>query len=87
MVNVDFTSLIDIVKGLISKHVVEILNKHGLYTNGHCVTVFCNKATVHGDLSIRKEFLMSVLKNCCNNNEQLKVVTWNHTIYTHHFTL
>ena len=66
----------DIVKGLISKVAVEILTKCGVYGHHHVhsLKVFCNKTSAHGDLLIRKEFLMSLLKETCNVDEQqLKV--------------
>ena len=81
MITVDGTNLIDIAKGLISKVTLEILTKRGLYTHSshHSVKVFSNKTSVHGELLIRKEFLMSVLKESCNVAEphQLKVTTDN----------
>ena len=61
--------LLDIVKGLISKVIMEILTTHGVCPGHHNLKVFSNKASTHGDprgdLLIRKEFLLSVLKDCC----------------------
>jgi len=68
------TSLMDIVKGLISKLVVEILTKRSLNAKDHNPIVFCSKSSEHGDLFIRKEFLMSFLKACGNVDQQLKVM-------------
>ena len=61
-VRVPHMTLMDVVKGLVSKFVVEALKKRGLYVNDN-VTVFCNKTSEHGDLLVRKEFLMSILKD------------------------
>ena len=74
-VAVDGTNLMNIVKGLISKVAVEILTKRGLYGSRRSLPkVFCNK-TSGGELLIRKEFLISVIKESCNVNEQqLKVI-------------
>lgn len=65
--------LMDIVKGIISRLVVEILTKRNL-SSSHCVSVFGSKVSAHGDLLIRKEFLMNVLKEYCSVDHQLKVV-------------
>lgn len=70
----DVTSLMDIVKGSISKLTVEILTKPGLNARDHNPIVFCNKASEHGDLFIRKEFLMNVLKDCNSVDQRLKVL-------------
>ena len=75
IVAVDGTNLMDIVKGLISKVAVEILTKRGLYDSRHNLKVFCSKTSGHGELLIRKEFLMSVVKESCNK-QQLKVIIY-----------
>ena len=75
MAAVDRTSLMDIVKGLISEVTIKILSKRGLCSSHHNLTVFCGKTSAHGDLLLRKEFFMSVLKECHNADQQLKVTT------------
>lgn len=73
IVAVDGRNLMDIVKGLISEVVVEILTKRGFCGSRHNLKVFCTKTSAHGELLIRKEFLMSVIKERCNE-QQLKVI-------------
>ena len=75
LATVDTAGLIDIIKDLISKLTAEILTKRGLCANNYNVKVFSSKSSTHGDLLIRKEFIMRVLKECCNDDQQLKVAT------------
>lgn len=76
VVTVGVKSLMDVIKDLISKLAVEILMKRGLYARDHDLTVFCSKTSAHGDLLIRKEFLMSVVKESCTVGQQLEVAAY-----------
>ena len=73
LATVDAAGLIDIIKDLLSKLTAEILTKRGLCASN--VRVFSSKSSTHGDLLIRKEFLMRTLKEYCNDNQQFKVAT------------
>lgn len=73
-VAVEFTGLMETIKSLLVQLAVEVLIKRGLHADHHDLIVFSSKASRHGDLFIRKECLMNVLKECCSDDHQLKVV-------------
>ena len=73
LVTVDAGGLMDTIKDLISKLTAEILTKRNLCASNHDVKIFSSKSSTHGDLLIRKEFMIRVLRECCNDDQQLKV--------------